>query len=135
MHGLKAGTAMLFAIVAILAFVALGSPGAAAPDDERPVVYSVYARDEGLTIQLRVTYCDNTAPFFARYRHIFRIFDADGDLVARRTTTRTSAIRCVNRGVAWLDDFENGPYYAQVEVRNLDNGAWIRTQARPFLIG
>ncbi len=134
MHGFKAATGVWLAIVALLAFVASGTPVLSAPDDERPVVYSVYARDEGLTIQLRVSYCDNTPPFFARYRHIFRIFDSDGNLVARRTTTRTSAIRCVNRGVVWLDDFESGAYYAQFEVRNLDNGAWIRTKARRFLI-
>jgi hypothetical protein len=103
-------------------------------DSERPVVHSVYARDEGSAIQLRVTYCDNTPPYVARYRHIFRVYDPYGNVVARRTSTRISAIRCVNRGMAWWDHFQNGIYYAQVEVRNLDNGGFIRTQARPFRI-
>ena len=81
MRGLKAGAAGLLAIAAL----APVAPALATPDDVRPVVHRVYARDQGAAIQLRVTYCDNTPPFVARYRHIFRIFDGKGRVFARGT--------------------------------------------------
>ena len=87
-------------MLALTALAVGSSPALADTDNDRPIVHSVYARDEGSAIRLRVTYCDNTAPFVARYRHIFRIFDGYGDVVARRTTTRTGYLRCVDRGFA-----------------------------------
>lgn len=133
MRGLKAGAVGLLAAAALgpLAAQSLAAP---ATDDDRPVVRSIYARDEGSTIQLKVSYCDNTRPYVARYRQIFRIFDDEGDLFERGTSTRQSSIRCVNRGMYWPDYFPSGAYYAQIEVRNLDNGTFIRTQARPFYV-
>lgn len=128
---MRAGAVGLFVLAALGASTV---PALAQDDSVRPVIRSFFVRDLGPTIQVRVFYCDNTAPVLARYRHIFRLFDASGSLVARGTTTRTSSLRCVNVGFRWRDGFPNGAYRAQVEIRNLSNGTFIRNQARRFFI-
>jgi hypothetical protein len=117
--------------LAVFAVVAISAPAQAART-LRPTVNSFYARDEGEKIHFALKFCEQNPNVGEADKYVatFRMWSGKGKLLIKRPVTPIVDGRCGTAKLLLGDRFAPGSYWANVEIKNLNNKGFSRIKAR-----